>query len=403
MKEMYMAYVGSYSYTGNAKGITVYDVDVEKGVFKERCEVEVDNSSYVVASPDGKVLYSIADEGVVSFRIHENGSITKLNTANIKGMRGCQLSVDPDGKYLFVAGYHDGKATVMNLNPDGTVGSIAAGVYHKGLGSVAERMFRPHVSCVRMTPDKKFVMVADLGVDQVKVYRINENDDTLMLVDTLPCDLESAPRHFIFSKDGRYMYLMYEVKNVIDVYTYETGKRAPKLEKIQTISTTGEKRLSQLTAACAIRFSSDEKHLFCSNAGDDTVSIYKRDEETGLLELICCLPISGEYPKDIAIFPDDQHIASLNHETGSITFFHIDYEKGLYKYNGITCPLTDTNFPTVDPKNPLELTQKESQLMDVLAASFAHSEALQRHVRFLYSSGSMYLCMEICCFMAVFR
>ena len=49
MKEMYMAYVGSYSYTGNAKGITVYDVDVEKGVFKERCEVEVDNSSYVVA------------------------------------------------------------------------------------------------------------------------------------------------------------------------------------------------------------------------------------------------------------------------------------------------------------------------------------------------------------------
>ena len=96
MKEMYMAYVGSYSYTGNAKGITVYDVDVEKGVFKERCEVEVDNSSYVVASPDGKVLYSIADEGVVSFRIHENGSITKLNTANIKGMRGCQLSVDPD-------------------------------------------------------------------------------------------------------------------------------------------------------------------------------------------------------------------------------------------------------------------------------------------------------------------
>ena len=73
---------------------------------------------------------------------------------------------------------------------------------------------------------------------------------------------------------------------------------------------------------------------------------------------------------------------------------HIDYEKGLYKYNGITCPLTDTNFPTVDPQNPLELTQKEAQLMDVLAASFAHSEALQRHVRFLYSSGSMYLCMN---------
>jgi len=63
MNGKYMAYVGSYSYTGKAKGITVYDVDVENGVFKERCEMEVDNSSYVIASSDGKTLYSIADEG----------------------------------------------------------------------------------------------------------------------------------------------------------------------------------------------------------------------------------------------------------------------------------------------------------------------------------------------------
>lgn len=329
MKEMYMAYVGSYSYTGSAKGITVYDVDVEKGIFKERCQMEIDNSSYLVASPNGKILYSIADEGVVSYRIHENGSITKLNTANIRGMRGCQLSVDPDGKFLFVAGYHDGKATVMNLNPDGTIGSVAAGVYHKGLGSVAERMFRPHVTCVRMTPDKKFVMAADVGVDQVKVYRLSEKANDLILVDTIPCDLESAPRHFIFSSDGRFMYLMYEVKNIIDVYTYETGARAPKVEKIQTISTTGEDVISQLTAACAIRFSPDEKHIFCSNAGEDTISVYKRDPETGLLEQQCCLPVSGEYPKDIAIFPDDKHVAAINHETGSITFFRVDYEKGL--------------------------------------------------------------------------
>ena len=237
MKGVYMAYVGSYSYTGNAKGITVSDEDVENGRFKERCEMEIDNSSYLVPAANGKTLYSIADEGVVSYRIHENGSITKLNTANIRGMRGCQLSVEPEGKYLFVSGYHDGKSTVMRLNPDGTIGSIAAGVYHKGLGSVAERTFRPHISCTRLTPDRKFVMVADLGVDQVKVYKFI--DDQLMLVDTIPCDLESAPRHFIFSGDGKFIYLMYEVKNVIDVYTYETGKRSPKIEKIQTISTTG--------------------------------------------------------------------------------------------------------------------------------------------------------------------
>lgn len=328
MAAKYMAYVGSYSYTGKAKGITVYDVDVEKGVFKERCEVDVDNSSYVIASSNGKTLYSIADEGVVAFRILENGSLSRLNSAKIRGLRGCHLSTDAEDKYIFVSGFHDGKTTILRLRPDGSVGEIVDGVFHKGLGSVAERNFRPHVTCTRLTPDRRFVMAADSGLDHVKIYRFSEKDEHLVQVDAIHCDLESAPRHFRFSADGRFIYLMYEQKNVIDVYTYKEGKRVPEIEKIQTISTTGAKH-SHLVAACCMRFSSDERYLFCGNAGDETVSVYRRDPETGLLEMLCCLPISGEYPKDVAVFPDDQHIAAINHQSGSITFFKVDYEKGL--------------------------------------------------------------------------
>ena len=176
MTGKYMAYVGSYSYTGKAKGITVYDVDVEKGQFIYRCEVEVDNSSYLKASNDGKVLYSIADEGVVAFRILPDGNLERINSANIKGMRGCQIATSPKDDYIFVSGYHDGKVTVLRLNEDGSVGKITDGVFHKGLGSVAERNFRPHVSCARLTPDEKYLMVADLGIDQVKVYRFDDHD-----------------------------------------------------------------------------------------------------------------------------------------------------------------------------------------------------------------------------------
>ena len=105
MTGKYMAYVGSYSYTGKAKGITVYDVDVETGQFIFRCEVEVDNASYLKASRDGKMLYSIADEGVVAFRILQNGSLLRMNSINIKGMRGCHISVSPDDKYLFISSF----------------------------------------------------------------------------------------------------------------------------------------------------------------------------------------------------------------------------------------------------------------------------------------------------------
>ena len=336
-----MAYIGSYSYTGKAKGITVYDVDVEAGTFIYRCEVEVDNSSYVQASNNGKILYSIADEGVVSFRILENGSLSRINSANIKGMRGCHLSTDTDNKYIFVSGYHDGKMTVLKLNKDGSVGRITDGVFHKGLGSVAERNYRPHVSCSRLTPDGRFLMVADLGIDQIKVYRFDKNEGRVMLVDTIRCELESAPKRFIFSQDGRFFYVLYELKNVIDVFSYKEGERTPIVEKIQTVSTTGGET-SRMTAACAMRFTPDEKHLFCSNAGDNTVSLYERDAETGLLTFKFCLPISGDYPKDIAVFPDGKHLASINHE-GSVSFFRVDYEKGLLVMSSRSIPINEPN------------------------------------------------------------
>ncbi len=95
---------------------------------------------------------------------------------------------------------------------------------------------------------------------------------------------------------------MYELKKAIDVYTYKTGDRAPVIEKIQTISTTSTKKPDNLTAACAMRMSVDQKYIYCTNAGENTISVYKRDEETGLLTMICCLPISGAYPKDVAVF-----------------------------------------------------------------------------------------------------
>ena len=213
----------------------------------------------------------------------------------------------------------------------------------KGLGSVAERTFRPHVSCAERTPDGRFLLVADLGIDQVKIYRFDGEKGTLSLVDAIRCDLESGPRHFMFSKDGKFLYLMYEIKNVIDVYTYETGDRVPKIEKIQTIPSTAPERTSQLTAACTIRMSEDETHLFCSNAGDNSVSVYERDAQTGLLKLLCCLPISGDYPKDIAIFPDGNHLASINHGSNSISFFQVEYKEKLLVMSGRSISVNEPN------------------------------------------------------------
>ena len=328
MQKKYVAYVGSYSYNGQARGITVFDVNVEDGSFTYRCEEDVDNAAWLCVSHNGKYLYAVADE---AFRILPNGGITRLNSANIRGMRGSHVATDLEDKYIFVSGYYDGKETVLSLKENGEVGEIVTGIYHKGLGTVAERTFRPHVSCGGRTPDGLFALVADLGLDQVKIYKFDEGK--MALVDAIRCDIQSAPSRFVFSDDGRFLYLIYEVKNVVDVYEYyhKEGARAPEFIKIQSVPTTDPAYSSPMTATVSIRLSPDPQnlHLFCSNAGDNSVSVYNRDPDTGILTFRCCLPVAGEYPKDVAVFPDARHIAAVNHTGNSMTFFAVDYDNGL--------------------------------------------------------------------------
>ncbi len=69
----------------------------------------------------------------------------------------------------------------------------------------------------------------------------------------------------------------------------------------------------------------------------------------------------------------------------------INFEKGTVNIDGKDYKLLDTNFPTVDPKNPYQLTPDEVEVIDKLRISFMHSELLKKHVKFLYSKGSMYL------------
>lgn len=330
--EKYVAYVSTYT-MGDKHGIKIYDVDMENGRLLEKDQVEITNSSYITISHNQKYLYSITDLGVESYEIQKNGQLKFVNQASINGMRGCYLSTDYEDKFLFVAGYHDGKITVLRLAEDGTIGAITDEIFHKGLGSIAERNFRPHVNCVKMTRDNLFLCAADLGMDHVNVYSFNHNTGKLKLVDVIRSEQESAPRHLKFSIDGKYLYIVHEIKNYIDVYSYEVENDNPFFNKVQNISTLNDYHSSG-SAASALNLSVDCQYMVSSNAGDNSVIVYHLDKETGELRKVFCLPISGDYPKDASLFPDNKHLVSLNHESETMTFFNVDLEKGLLVMNG---------------------------------------------------------------------
>ena len=234
MADKYVAYVGSYT-RGESKGLNIFDFDPDTLTFKLREVFEINNPSVVHVSHDQRYLYCNCDEGVASFKILKDGSIVLMNKASVNGLRPCYLATDRENHYLVTAGYHDGKLTVLRLEEDGSIGGVTDEVFMKGLGSVAGRNYRCHVNCALFTPDEKYLLAVDLGMDQVKIYEFDAATGKIKLHDILRCELESGPKHMIFSHDGKYAYLTHEDKNYVTKYAY-TPEHAV-FTKLQTIST----------------------------------------------------------------------------------------------------------------------------------------------------------------------
>ncbi|MCR5094669.1 MAG: lactonase family protein [Lachnospiraceae bacterium] len=343
MAKKYVAYVSSYTIgSADDNGIHVYDVDIENGRLSEKEQVEITNSSFLRISHDRRFLYSITDLGVESYTIAADGCLNLLNKASINGMRGCYLYTDYEDRFLFTAGYHDGKVTVLRLNEDGSIGEITDEIYHKGLGTAVWRNFRPHVQCVKMTRDNRFLLACDLGMDRINVYALDHKTGKLRETDIIHSDQESAPRHMQFSEDGRFLYVVQEQKRAVDVYHYSVDNNGnPDFERIQSISTTTDPDVIGVVA-CALKFSWDYNYLITSNAGENSVTVFSVDKETGLLTMNLCLPIAGEFPKDASLLPDNRHLVSLNHESNTITFFTFHPDKHTIVMNG---PEVQVNQP----------------------------------------------------------
>ncbi len=339
----YVAYVGTYTKT-NSIGIHIYDVDDETWSMEEKKVVKINNPSNLIVSADGRFLYSIADEGVQSFCILPDGDLEPMNTAWTGGMRGCYITVDAQNRYLFVAGFYDGRVTMMKLNEDGTVGDVTCAIYHEALGlSIADKNFTPHVTCVEMTPDQQYLCAVDSGLDHVKVYEIDYEKGSLELIDTVRGHIEHGPRMIRFRAESKTAYILCEKANSILVYRYNPEeKRFSGLEMIQEVPSCMMKYDGGY-AASGLEISPDNKHLFVSNAGVNTVSVYEIEDGTGLLTPICDNATSGDYPKSLEVMPDNTHFVVLNHGENEMRTFKMNYEKKYFLMDQAPIKITKPN------------------------------------------------------------
>jgi len=203
-------------------------------------------------------------------------------------------------------------------------------IQHTGRSINTERQNVPRVHQVIASPDNKFVIANDLGTDKITVYKYNPDSKTEVLTpwDTLSAKPGSGPRHGVFSKNGKSLYVLHEIDGTLSVLAMRDGR-------LSLIQETSVIRKDNIKASAAdIHLSLDGKFLYATNrspANDITCFSVARD---GKLKFNQQISTGGNGPRNFAITPDGQYLFVGHQLTNNIVIFKRDVKTGLLSDTG---------------------------------------------------------------------
>ncbi len=335
----YLFYVGTYTEEGSkSKGIYAYRYDAKTAeITALGLAAETTNPSWVTLHPNGRFLYAVNEVGnykgpnsggVSAFSVDRaTGKLTFLNEVPTRGADPCYVTVDRTGKYVLVANYTGGSVAVFPILKDGSLGEASAFVQHSGHGPNPQRQEGPHAHSIDLSPDNRFAMVDDLGLDELLVYKFDSAKGTLTPDDPpfARVDPSAGPRHFALHPSGKFAYVIGEMGHTVTAFSYDSA--SGRLQRLQTM-TTLPKDFTGRNDDAEVRVHPSGKFLYASNRGDDSIAIYKIDESKGTLEQVGSVPTGGKEPRSFEIDPTGTLLFAENQKSDNIVVFRIDVKTG---------------------------------------------------------------------------
>lgn len=332
-------YIGTYS-GANSRGIYTATFNTETGEIKGiTLAAETKHPSFLAIHPTGKFLYAVGEiddfqghktGAVNSYEVNvENGSLRFLNQQSSEGAAPCHLVLDNNGKHVLVANYTGGSVAVLPVFESGRLAKASSAIQHKGKSVDKSRQEAPHAHSINLDAANQYAVVADLGLDQVLVYKFDSKNGKLTLNDppftaTRP---GSGPRHFSFHPSGKYAYVINEMALTINAFAYDAEKG--KLETLQEIPTVPNPIKGHSTAEVLVHPSG--KFVYGSNRGHDSLSIFQVDEATGKLTAAGNQSTLGQTPRNFAFDPSGNYLLAENQGSNTIVVFKIDLKTGALK------------------------------------------------------------------------
>jgi 6-phosphogluconolactonase len=333
----YLVYVGTYT-GAESKGIYAYRFNTATGETTPLgLAAESRSPSFLAVHPNGRFLYAVSETGdfdegksgaVGAYAIDRaTGKLTLLNQVSSRGGGPCYVSVDKTGRNALTANYGGGSVAVLPIEKDGRLREASAFVQHTGSSVVRERQERPHAHSIDLSPDNRFALVADLGLDQVLVYRFDADKGSLAANDPAFARLHpgAGPRHLAFHPAGRFAYVINELASTVSVFAYaaESGT----LKELQTVSTLPEGFAGRNSTA-EIQVHPSGKFLYGSNRGHDSIAVFGIDSRKGTLKLIENTPTQGKTPRYFGLDPSGDYLFAANQNSGTVVIFRVDTPSG---------------------------------------------------------------------------
>ncbi len=343
--EEFHVYFGTYT-GAKSRGIFVARFNSATGKLSApELAAEMTNPSFLAVSPDKRHLYAVSEVdraqgkpagAVKAFGLNaRTGKLTALNQQTSGGTGPCHLAVDATGECALVANYGSGSIAAFPIRADGSLSEAASVIQHSGSSVNRDRQAGPHAHCVVPTPDNRFVLACDLGLDQVLAYRLDAAEAKLAPNNPPFATVApgSGPRHLTFSPDGKFVYVINEMALTVTGFTFDASTAA--LHEVQTISTLpAGYAATPGDSGGEIALSANGKFLYASNRGHDSITLFSVDAKSGALTFAQNVSTEGKVPRHFAIDPTGHWLLAENQSSDSVVVFAIAAATGQLKPTG---------------------------------------------------------------------
>ncbi len=325
--------VGTHA-SGDEQGIYQLDFNSETGeLANSENLVKEDNSGYLYLSKDGKRVYSsngTKPGSVSAFEWDNEGvKLNKVSNFSSEGDGACYIELSPNEDLLAAANYGSGGIVLYNVDENGKITGEPEAHQHEGTGPHKNQK-SPHAHCVKFSKAGDFLYAVDLGIDKVLAYPIN-SDGTLGKEHTaLQLDPGDGPRHLIFHPTKNRVFIINELYS--SVVSADVDTKTGLFTKIDKRSTLPED-YDGFNACADIHLSNDGKFLYASNRGHNSIAVFSVSDN-GQMELLGTESVRGDWPRNFTLSPDNNFLLVANRKTDNITVFKRDETSGLLSFTG---------------------------------------------------------------------